>query len=155
MKQFKYSLETVLDYKTQVLDNLKTEHAVIVRSVNQKKEEIDNLKKELNGFQVGFDRAKTQGAPIESFWLYDKCIEGMEKKIVQEKEQLIILRKKEEKKKSEVVVAKIDTSKFEKLKGKRLHEYHKAEMKEEEAFTEEFVSHTMLASGRITGAGKG
>ena len=25
MKRFKYSLETVLDYKTQVLDNLKTE----------------------------------------------------------------------------------------------------------------------------------
>lgn len=37
MKRFKYSLETVLDYKTQVLDNLKTEHAAIVRNVNQKR----------------------------------------------------------------------------------------------------------------------
>ena len=28
MKRFQYSLETVLHYKNQVLDNLKTEHAV-------------------------------------------------------------------------------------------------------------------------------
>lgn len=155
MKRFKYSLETVLDYKTQVLDNLKTEHAVIVRSVNQKKEEIERLKKQLNGFQAGFDDAKTQGAPIESFWLYEKCIVGMEKKIGEEKEQLLELKKDEEKKKNEVVVAKIDTSKFENLKGKRFSEYRKAEMKEEEAFTEEFVSHTILAAGRMAREGKG
>ena len=35
MKQFQYRLETVLDYKTQVLDNLKTEHAVILQNVNR------------------------------------------------------------------------------------------------------------------------
>lgn len=154
MKRFKYSLETVLDYKTQVLDNLKTEHAVIVRSVNQKKEEIEKLKEELYGFQDGFDQAKNQGAPIESFWLYDKCIEGMEKKIDEEKERLLILKKKEENKKNEVVVARIDTSKFEKLKGHRLDEYQKAEMKEEEAFTEEFVSHAMAAAGIRTSGRK-
>ena len=38
MKQFQYRLETVLDYKTQVLDNLKSEHAVIIQSVNRKQE---------------------------------------------------------------------------------------------------------------------
>lgn len=149
MKRFNYSLETVLDYKTQVLDNLKTEHAVIVRSVNQKKEEIEGLKAQLNGFQYGFDEAKINGAPIESFWLYDMCIVGMEQKIDEQKEQLLNLKVKEEKKKNEVVVAKIDTSKFEKLKGKRFREYQKAEMKEEEAFTEDFVSHTMIAAGRM------
>lgn len=155
MKQFKYSLETVLDYKTQVLDNLKTEHAVIVRCVDQKKDEINRLRESLNGFQNGFDRTKSQGAPIESYWLYDKCIVGMEKKIDEQKEQLLILRKKEEKKKNEVVVAKIDTSRFEKLKGRRMQEYRKAEMKEEEAFTEEFVNHTMTAASRMTGRRKG
>lgn len=155
MKQFKYSLETVLDYKTQVLDNLKTEYAVIVRSVDRKTEEINGLRETLNSFQSGFDHTKSQGASIESYWLYDKCIEGMEKKIDEQKEQLLVLRKKEEKKKGEVVVAKIDASRFEMLKGRRLQEYRKAQMKEEEAFTEEFVSHTMLAAVRTAGRQKG
>lgn len=155
MKQFKYSLETVLDYKTKVLDNLKTEHAVILRSVDQKKEEIRRLRETLNGFQNGFDQTKSQGAPIESYWLYDKCIEGVEKQIDEQKEQLLLLKKKEEKKKHEVVAANIDTSRFEMLKGRRQQEYRKAELKEEEAFTEEFVNHTMLAAIRMDGRRKG
>lgn len=56
MKQFKYRLETVLDYKTQVLDNLKSEHAVIIQSVNQKQEEIRGLHRELTGIESEFDR---------------------------------------------------------------------------------------------------
>ena len=40
MKRFKYRLDTVLDYKIQVLDNLKSEHAVIMQSVNKKEEQI-------------------------------------------------------------------------------------------------------------------
>ena len=81
MKRFRYSLETVLDYKQQILDNEKAEHAVIIRRVDQKKEEIRRLKDELMGFHHGFDESKSVGAPIESFRLYDMCIGLMEEKI--------------------------------------------------------------------------
>ena len=63
MKRFKYSLDTVLDYKAQVLDNLKEEHAVILRDVSQKKEEIARLSNELSGFQEEFDSAKKRALP--------------------------------------------------------------------------------------------
>lgn len=155
MKRFKYSLETVLDYKTQVLDNLKTEHAAIVRNVNQKKEEIEQLKEQLNGFQYGFDCTKTQGASIESYWLYDRCIEGMEKKIDEQKVQLNLLERQEEQKKNEVVAANIDTSRYEKLKGRRFNEHQKAEMKEEEAFMEEFVIRGITVAGKMRHGGRG
>ena len=49
MKQFQYRLESVLAYKTQVLDNLKTEHAAIIQNVNLKQEEIRGLHRELSG----------------------------------------------------------------------------------------------------------
>ena len=42
-------------------------------------------------------------------------------------------------KKEEVIEAKTDTSKFEKLKEKKVEEYNKAAAKEEESFIEEFV----------------
>ena len=51
MKQFNYRLETVLAYKTQVLDNLKSEHAVIIQKVNRKQEEIQGLNRELVSYE--------------------------------------------------------------------------------------------------------
>ena len=67
MKKFQYRLETVLAYKTQVLDNLKTEHATIVQNVNRKKEEIQGLNRELVGYESRFDQAKVEGLSIENY----------------------------------------------------------------------------------------
>ena len=134
-----------MDYKNQVLDNLKQEHAEITRSVNEKREEIHHLERTMDDYQAEFDETKSAGAPIESFRLYNICIERMGKIIEEEKEHLVFLEEKQEKKKIEVVEAKVDTSKFEKLKGKKLQEYRKAELKEEEAFAEETAVRMMSA----------
>ena len=139
MKQFQYRLETVLDYKTQVLDNLKNEHAVILQNVNRKREEIRGLNRELAGFQQEFDRTKEEGATIENYRLFDMCIGRMEPIIDEEKERLKVLRRQEEDKKKQVITAKVDTSKFEKLKDKKLKEYQKAVAKADETFIEEFI----------------
>ena len=148
MKQFQYRLDTVLAYKTQVLDNLRTEHAAIIQNVNRKQEEIRNLNKELVSYESDFDRTKEEGAAIEHYRLFDMCIGRLEEIIDVEKEHLKDLRKQEDAKKQEVISAKVDTSKFEKLKEKKYQEYRKAVMKADEAFIEEFVSNT-AASLRI------
>mgnify|MGYP001109696825 CR=1 FL=1 len=144
MKKFQYRLETVLAYKTQVLDNLKTEHATIVQNVNRKKEEIQGLNRELVGYESRFDQAKVEGLSIENYRLFDMCIGRMEEMIDTEKERLKVLRKEENAKKQEVINAKVDTSKFEKLKEKKIVEYQKVAMKADEMFVEEFVSGVAL-----------
>ena len=48
----------------------------------------------------------------------------------------------EEKKKVQVIAAKIDTSRYEKLKDRRQSEYEKAAKKAQELFIEEFASRT-------------
>ena len=148
MKQFQYRLDTVLAYKTQVLDNLRTEHAAIIQNVNRKQEEIRNLNKELVSYESDFDRTKEEGAAIEHYRLFDMCIGRMEEIIDTEKERLKKLRQEEDAKKQEVVEAKVDTSKFEKLKEKKFQEYQKAVMKADELFIEEFVSNTTLREKR-------
>ena len=148
MKQFNYRLETVLAYKTQVLDNLKSEHAVIIQKVNRKQEEIQGLNRELVSYESGFDEVKEKGAAIEDYRLFDMCIGRMEEIIDTEKERLKQLRQEEDAKKQEVVEAKVDTSKFEKLKEKKFQEYQKAVMKADELFIEEFVSNTTLREKR-------
>ena len=148
MKQFNYRLETVLAYKTQVLDNLKSEHAVIIQKVNRKQEEIQGLNRELVSYESGFDEVKEKGAAIEDYRLFDMCIGRMEEIIDTEKERLKKRRQEEDAKKQEVVEAKVDTSKFEKLKEKKFQEYQKAVMKADELFIEEFVSNTTLREKR-------
>ena len=144
MKRFKYRLDTVLDYKIQVLENLKSEHAVIMQSVNKKEEQITGLTRELIGYEAGFDELKETGATIENFRLFDLCIGRMEEMIDTEKEHLKVLQKQEDAKKKEVIEAKVDTSRYEKLKDKKYIEYQKAVAKAEEAFIEEFVSNTAM-----------
>ena len=144
MKRFKYRLDTVLDYKIQVLDNLKSVHAVIMQSVNKTEEEITGLTRELIGYEAGFDELKETGATIENFRLFDLCIGRMEEMIDTEKEHLKVLQKQEDAKKKEVIEAKVDTSRYEKLKDKKYIEYQKAVAKAEEAFIEEFVSNTAM-----------
>ncbi|MCI9163314.1 MAG: FliJ family protein [Lachnospiraceae bacterium] len=144
MKKFQYRLETVLAYKTQVLDNLKTEHAAIVQSVNRKREEIRGLNQALAGYESQFDQAREEGISVENYRLFDMCIGRMEEIIDTEKERLKTLRKQEDAKKQEVIDAKVDTSKFEKLKEKKIIEYQKVAMKADEMFVEEFVSGVAL-----------
>ena len=144
MKRFEYRLETVLDYKTQVLDNLKTDHAAIMQNVNKKQEQIRSLKQELTGYESEFDEVKVAGATIENYRLFDMCIGRMEQIIDEEKERLQVLRRQEDAKKQEVIEAKVDTSRYEKLKDRKLREYQKAVAKADEIFVEEFVSGTAL-----------
>ena len=51
-----------------------------------------------------------------------------------------MLKKQENAKKQEVINAKVDTSRFEKLKERKLVEYQKEVAKADELFVEEFVS---------------
>lgn len=139
MKQFKYNLETVLRYKGQILDDLKVQHSVIREKVNRKQKEVDSLGKKLCQYEEEFDKAKAVGGVIEDYRLHAMCIARAGETLEHEREILLNLKQTEEQKKEEVIEAKVDTSKFEKLKDRRRQEYRKACMKEEERFTEEFI----------------
>ena len=46
MKKFKFSLDSVLSYKQQVLDSLKGEHAAILAQVRAKEAVVEGLERE-------------------------------------------------------------------------------------------------------------
>ena len=43
MKKFRFSLETVMEYKQQVLDSLQAEHGAILAKVRRQEELIEEL----------------------------------------------------------------------------------------------------------------
>ncbi len=140
MKKFHYSLETVLDYKQQILDNLKEEYAIRMRYVNEKILEIENLRKKSSALRDEFDDVKHRGASIEKFLMYSSMIDNLDKQVEVEKQALAVLQARADQKKTELINANIDVNKFEKLKEKKKAEHHTLEQKQQESFIDEFVS---------------
>ena len=145
MKKFKYSLETVYQFKLQVLDKVKEEYAIKQQEVLNQQSLINRLQEELFHYEEEFERVKQEGASIETIMMYVNGIERMEKRIGKEKDELIRRTVIAEEKKREVMKANVDTNAFEKLKEKKLEEYRIQGQKAEEQFIEEFVSHAMKA----------
>lgn len=139
MKKFKFSLDSVLSYKQQVLDALQGEHAVILLQVREQEEVLDAVKNEYRDYNDEYCRRKTEGLTITDAIMYQNGLRVLEKDIERETEKLAGLRKKEDDKRNEVIEAKKETSSLEKLKDKKLEVYQKAVQKSEETFIEEFV----------------
>ena len=142
MKKFRFSLETVLDYKNQALDALRAEHGAILAQIRAQEQVIDNLETEHREADADFTRRKMEGINVLDAMSYEQYLRCLERKLQEEYRKLEKLRRMEEQKRSQVVEARKETATIEKLKEHKLEDYRKAEQKDEELRIEEFVSTT-------------
>ena len=146
MKKFRFSLETVLDYKQEVLSALQTEHAaILVHAQEDLLEELENYYSELD---AEFTERKLEGITILDAMQYEQYLRATERQIEEAVEILERLRAEAEAKRLEVVEAKKDTSSIEKLREKKLDSYNKAVQKSEELIIEEFVTTTRVMAAQ-------
>ena len=139
MKKFQFSLDSVLSFKQQVLDSLKTEHAEILAQVHAQEDVLEAAWQEYRDCDAEYTQRKAEGMTITDALVYQNGLRVLERNIQRETDKLAELRKKEEKKRQEVVNAKIDTSSIEKLREHKLEDYNKALQKDEEKLIDEFV----------------
>lgn len=147
MKKFNFPLDTVLNYKDQVLENLKTEHAQILASVAQQEKRIEELMEKSQSAAVRYREDTLRGVTVNIMREYERYITFIQQRIVSEQGVLLKLKKKEEQKRMEVIEAKKEKASIDKLKEKKLDQYNKDLLKSEELFIEEFVSNTMSVRG--------
>ena len=140
MKKFKFSLDTVLSYKQQVLEALQGEHALALAAVREQETLLEDLWQEYREYNAEYRRRAEEGLVLTEALMYQNGLRAAEQEIQRETQRLEELRAEEEKRREKVIEAKKDTSSIEKLREKKLDAYHKAEAKSEEAFIEEFVS---------------
>ncbi|RKD33032.1 flagellar export protein FliJ [Lacrimispora algidixylanolytica] len=143
MKKFSFPLDTVLNYKDQILDNLKSEHALILTQVSKQEQKIFSLSEQRGTACTRFREETHCGMSVSAMREYESYITYMQQRILFEEGTLKKLKKKEEHKRDEVVEAKKEKSSIEKLKEKKLTQYNKEVLRSEELFIEEFVSNTM------------
>ena len=142
MKKFRFSLETVLDYKQQALDALRAEHGAILAQVRAQEDVVDGLEAEHRQVDEDFTRRKLEGITVLDALNYEQYLRALEREILEERRRLELLRHREEQKRTQVVEARKETATLEKLREHKLEDYRKAEQKAEEQRIEEFVSTT-------------
>ena len=149
MKKFRFSLETVLEYKQQALEALMAEHGAILAQVRDQEAVVEGLEQEHLQVDEEFSGRKLEGLSILDALNYEQYLRALEREIMEERRKLELLRRKEEAKRNQVVEARKETATIEKLKEHKLEDYRKAEPKDEEQRIEEFVSTTraMAAAG--------
>ena len=149
MKKFRFSLETVLDYKNQALDALRAEHGAILARVRAQEQVIEDLETEHRQSDEDFTQRKLEGINVLDALSFEQYLRALERKLQVEYYKLEELRRREERKRDQVVEARKETATIEKLKEHKLEDYRKAEQKDEEQRIEEFVSTTraMAAMG--------
>ena len=130
MKKFRFSLETVLDYKEQVLASLQSEHGAILARIREQETYIEELEAAYRHMDHKFGRMKVEGINILDAMKYEQYLRAMERQIQEAYEHLAELREQEEAKRNQVVEAK---------KEKKLDAYRKSVQKAEEAAIDEFV----------------
>ena len=140
MKKFKFSLDSVLSYKEQVLESLQGEHAAILARVREQEAVLEAVWQDYRDCNEEYRQRKAEGLSIADAMFYQNGLRVLEAEIDRETRRLEELRRQEEAKRQEVVDAKIDTSSIEKLKEKKLELYNKEVAKSEEVLIDEFVS---------------
>ena len=151
MKKFQFSLETVLDYKTQVLESLQAEHGAILAQVRAQEAVLEGLEAEYFQEDGEFTRRKLEGLTVLEALGFEQHLRALERSIQTESDKLEELRRQEERKREQVVEAKKETSSIEKLREHKLDDYRKAEQKAEEQRIEEFVSTTRAMAAMAAG----
>ena len=149
MKKLQFSLDTVLDYKQQVLTSLQSEHGAILLRVRQQEEVLEQTEHAHRELNEEFTRRRAEGISIKDALMLESGLRVLERDIDREAQKLLALQKQEEKKRDEVIEAKKETSSLEMLRDKKLEQYRKEEAKQDELFIEEIVTtaRVMAAAG--------
>ena len=142
MKKFKFSLDTVLSYKQQVLGVLQGEYAEAMAQVHAQEALLEKLWRQYRDCNEDYRDQAMEGMPITDALMYQSALRAAEQEIQMETKRLEELQAEAEKRREKMVEAKKETSSIEKLREKKLDAYHKEEAKNEELFIEEFVSST-------------
>jgi len=147
VKKFKFSLDTVLSYKQQVLGVLQGEYAEAMAQVHAQEALLEGLWQEYRDCDREYHERAETGLPITDALMYQSALRASELEIQRETKRLEELEAEAERRREKMVEAKKETSSIEKLREKKLDAYHKAEAKSEELFIEEFVSSARARAG--------
>lgn len=149
IKKFQFTLDTVMEYKQQILDSLTAEYGAAVAQVRQQEAVVDGVLTRYSSTNEEFREKKATGITIAEALSYQMGLQVLEAEIQLAQEKLAALRRAAEAKREQMVAAKQDKASLEKLREKKLDSYNRSLQKSEEQFIDELVSAEWNRDGRM------
>lgn len=140
MNKFRFGLDSVLDYRRQVLDSCQGEYAQAIDRVRQqeaRKAEAENRYRQINR---EFRDAAAVGITAADALTYEGGLRALEREIAQETKLLEDCRRAAEEKRERMMQAHIDKAALERLREKKWQDYNKEVQKSDELFMDELIS---------------
>ena len=150
MKKFQFSLDTVLRYKLQVLENLQNESAVAAPRVREQEALLRQTEGRYRDLNQEFREAAAEGITIADAMGYESGLRVLEKEIQAQEKRLRQLQDEAEEKRLKMVAARQETASLEKLRDHKLEDYQKMVQKQEEQFIDELVSTTRVMASNLS-----
>ncbi len=148
MKKFQFQLDTVLRYKTQILDIRLAEHGTALAAVRRQEALLEQATNNRLACEEEYRQRKAEGLTIVEAMKYETGIEVLEATVRREAAKLKELQKAEEQKRAALVEAKQETQSLEKLKDLKRGEYDAAIAKAEEKEIDDLVMARRSAANR-------
>lgn len=153
MKRFHFQLDTVLEYKQQVLDNRLVEHAAALQQLSRQEETWRQAVERRSGYEEEYRQKKAEGLSIVEILQFEDCLSALLRQERLELEKLRRLEQQEEEKRQRVVESRTETATLEKLKSIKKTEYAKALAKEEERFIDDLTATKRVGGGSAVSLG--
>ena len=88
MKKFQFKLDTVMDYKQQVLENRLVEHGAAVAQTRAQEAVYNDVQNRRTEYENEYRQKKAVGLNILELQLYQDCLEALHREENREQERL-------------------------------------------------------------------
>ncbi len=143
MKKFSFSLQKVLNFRSQSLDVLKNELVIVQHQLSEIELVIKQLEEVYKNTNIKLKQHMSKGISSGDISVYKIYMGEINEKIKQrmnEKQKIIV---KIEQKQKEIISVNIEIASLDKLKQRQYDEYQKSVQKATEIELDEFMSNLM------------
>lgn len=151
VKKFRFSLDTVLEYKRQMLDLLEGEYQGLMAQIRRQEGVLAAAQRRYALTNEDYREKKSQGMLVAEAMAYEVGLHRLEKEIAQERETLENYKRQREEKHNEMVQVKQDISSIEMVRDKKLEVYQAEIRKDWDRFIDDLMC--ARAAGRKRGGG--
>ena len=140
MKKFRFGLDSVLDYRQQVLEGRRNEYAKALRQVARQQERLDDAQARYQEANRRFREEAALGITIADARGFEMGLRALEREIARETKRLQELQAEAEQHRARVLQAHQDAAILERLKEKQREAYQKEVQKQDERLIDELIS---------------
>lgn len=147
MERFSFSLEKMLGYQSQILEEEKGTLGRLTAERDELETRKSELENKLAAVRADMSRQEAAGTTVFVLRSYCSILDSGRKQLEELTEVLLSVKRRLEKQRQAVTRASQEVKKLEKLRENQLEDYHRREAKEQQEIISEHVANAYIRRG--------